>query len=246
VKLALQAEVLKVRTTKTVLGLAAAMVGLVLLAVILHALGLKLDRISTSSGQLTVLLEGGATIGALFAGLFGAMSLTGEIRHGTIRPTFLGIPQRGRVLAAKALTSVLAGAALGLVAAGIAAAVGSSAMVARGAVLHLGAGDYTRLLLGGAAGAALMAAIGLGVGALVRNQVATVVGMIVWLLFVENILGDSVPSVGRYMPGALARALAGERSGMLHSAPLALLLLVFYAEAIAVIGWRITLRRDVA
>jgi ABC-2 type transport system permease protein len=103
----------------------------------------------------------------------------------------------------------------------------------------------TRLLLDGAAGAALMAAIGLDVGPLVRNQVPTVVGMVVWLLFVENILGDSVPSFGRYMPGALARALAGERSGLLHSAPLALLLLVVYAAAIAVIGWRTTLRRDV-
>ena len=245
-KLALRTELLKLRTTKTVLGLVAAMVGLVLVAVILHALGLPLARVSTSTGQLMVLLEGGATIGVLFAGLLGALSLTGEFRHGTIRPTFLAMPQRGRVLAAKAVTSVVVGAALGLMAAGVAAAVGSAAMAGRGAAIHLGSNDYTRLLLGGAAGAALMAAIGLGVGALVRNQVAAVVGMFVWLLFVENILADSVPSVSRYMPGALARALAGNRSGQLHSVPLALLLLVAYAAAIAVTGWRTTLRRDVA
>lgn len=245
-KVALRAEVLKLRTTKTVVGLGFTMVGLVLVAVLLHALGLSLQALSTKKDQLGVLMEGGETLGVIFAGLAGAMSLTGEFRHGTIRPTFLGIPQRGRVVAAKAATSVAVGLAFGLVATGVAAGVGSAAISARGASLQLGAGDYARLLLGGAGGAALMAAIGLGVGAVVRNQVAAIVGIFIWLLFVENILVDSTPSVSRYLPGALARALAGERAGLLHSAPTALLLLGAYAAAITIFGWRTTLQRDVA
>lgn len=244
-KVALRAELLKLRTTKTMLGLLGAMVGLVLLVAMLHALGLPLDKLSSANGQLGILMESGVTVGLVFAALAGAMSVTGEFRHGTIRPTFLGIPQRGRVLAAKALTSAAVGVVLGLVATGVAAGVGTAALSARGVVIELGAGDYARLLLGGALGAALIAAVGVGVGALVRNQVAAVVGLFVWLLFLENILVDSTPSVSRYMPGVLARALAGERAGLMQSAPLALLLLAVYAASITWFAWRATLQRDV-
>ena len=191
-------------------------------------------------------METGGTLGPIFAALFGAMSFTGEIRHGTIRPTFLGLPQRGRVIAAKAVTSMAVGIVFGLAASVVAIAVGSSAMSVRGVVLHLGAGDYARLIAGGAAAAALMAVVGLGVGAVVRNQVAAIAGIFVWLLFVENVLADSVASVNRYMPGGLARAITAQRSGLVHSPVLALFLLAAYAAAAATMGWRVTLRRDFA
>ena len=56
----------------------------------------------------------GEFLGALFAALLGALSITTEIRHGTIRPTFLFTPRRGRVLWAKVWASVLIGAGFGL------------------------------------------------------------------------------------------------------------------------------------
>jgi hypothetical protein len=50
------------------------------------------------------------------------------------------------------------------------------------------------------AGTALWAVAGLGVGALVRNQVPALVGLCAWLLFVENLLVGNVPDAGRFAP----------------------------------------------
>jgi hypothetical protein len=246
VSAALRAEVLKLRTTKTTLGLAAAMVGLVLLSVTLHSLGLPLHDLADKNGQLRVFAEAGETLGAVFAALAGAMSITTEIRHGTIRPTFLAIPQRGRVIAAKAATSVATGIIFGLLATALVAAVGATVMSTRGVTLHLQASDYARLIAGGAAAGALWAVIGVSVGAVVRNQVAAIIGIFVWLQIVENILADSASAVSRYLPGALGEALAAQRSGLLHSPALALLLLVAYTAVAATAGWKANLRRDFA
>jgi len=56
------------------------------------------------------------------------------------------------------------------------------------------------LIVGAAAASALWAAIGLGAGAIVRSQVPTVVGLFVWVLFVENILYASLPKIGSSRP----------------------------------------------
>jgi hypothetical protein len=101
---------------------------------------------------------------------------------------------------------------------------------------------------GGAAAAALWAAIGVGVGAVVRGQVPTAVGLSAWLLFVEGLLaGDAavVGDAGRYAPGAAAAAITGQDPGTLLEPGPGALLLVVYAVAAAVAGWVATTRRDV-
>jgi ABC-2 type transport system permease protein len=97
VRAQLRAELLKQRSTRTNLGLLAALLGFVLLAVLLHGLALPAEHLDTTSEQLTLVVGWGEKLGVLFAGLLGAMSITSEIRHGTIRPTFLVKPQRDRV-----------------------------------------------------------------------------------------------------------------------------------------------------
>jgi hypothetical protein len=56
------------------------------------------------------------------------------------------------------------------------------ALSAPGIDNQLTSGDYLQLLGGGTAAASLWALIGVGVGALVRNQVATLVGLCAWML----------------------------------------------------------------
>lgn len=244
----LRAELLKQRSTRTGLGLFAAMLGVVLLAVLLHGFGLAAADLGGPHVQLMVFGRG-EFLAALFAALLGALSITSEIRHGTIRATFLVTPWRGRVVAAKVLASIPLGTGFGLVAGAVAAAAGTAALRARGVDIQLDRGDYMLLVVGSAAAAALWAAIGVGVGALVRDQVPTLIGICAWLLFVEGLLAGDVASglggVGRFLPGAAAAAISGQDPGTLLAPAAGLVLLGLYAAAAALAGALAISRRDV-
>lgn len=240
----LRAELLKQRSTQTGLGLLGAMLALVLLAVLLHGFGLGTPNLDSSSEQLMVVGRG-ETLGALFAALLGALSITAEFRHGTIRPTFLFTPARGRVVVAKVWVSVLIGTVFGLAAGAAAAGAGTAALGARGIDVRLDAGDYGLLLAGGVTAAALWAAIGVGVGAVVRNQVPALLGLCAWLLFIEDLLVGGVAEVGRFAPGAAGAAISGQDTDTLLPPALGIVVLALYAIAAAMAGSLATSRRDV-
>lgn len=243
-----RAELLKQHSTRTTLGLLAAMLALVLFAVLVHSFGLAAENLGGASEQLTMVFGRGEVMGALFAALVGAMSITAEIRHGTIRPTLLVTPSRGRVVAAKVWASMLIGAGFGLAAVVLSAAVGAATLELRGIDLALSGGDWAVFLAGGAAAAALWSAIGVGIGAVVRNQVPALVGICAWLLFVEGLLvGDvaDIAEVGRFAPGAAASAISGQDPGTLLAPGVGLAVLSLYAAAAAVAGSLATTRRDV-
>lgn len=246
----LRAELLKQRSTRTNLGLLSAMLGFVLLAVLLHGFALPAEHLETTSEQLALVVGWGEKLGVLFAGLLGAMSLTSEIRHGTIRPTFLVTPQRPRVVAAKVVAGMLFGAGFGLVATALAVGAGSAAVATRGIDNQLDAGAGTMLLAGGIVAAALWAAIGVGLGAVVRDQVPALIGICAWLLLIEGLLlGDLFEAVGdvsRFAPGAAAAAISGQEPDKLLGPAVALVLLALYAATAAVAGAVATARRDVA
>ena len=58
----------------------------------------------------------------------------------------------------------------------------------------------------------------MGVGALIRNQVAAVAGLCVWLLLLEPLLLGDVPGVAKYAPEASAGALTGAIQSQLADA----------------------------
>jgi ABC-type transport system involved in multi-copper enzyme maturation permease subunit len=244
--LQLRSEVLKQRTTRTVMGMVVAMAGVVVLATALHAFGLDLKNVTERSDQLGIFIDVGTHLGAIFGALVGALAITVEIRHGTIRPTLLATPQRGRVLAAKTIITLINGLVFGALATAVAAASGTLFLTVRGVTINVGAADYAQLILGGAVAAALWAVIGLGLGAIVRNQVPVVVGILVWILFVENLLDGGFPAVGKFAPAALARSIGGATNNTLHAPALAALLLAAYAAAALYGGWFIFTRRDIA
>jgi ABC-2 type transport system permease protein len=239
----LRSELLKQRSTQTTLLLFLAMFGLVTLAVTMHVLALGADQLSTRAHQLEV-FQVGTRAGMLFAGLAGAIAITAEIRYGTIRPTFLVTPRRGPVLAAKLAVGVLVGIVFGLLAEAMMAADATVTYAARGIENQLTGEDYLQLLTGGAGAAALWAVAGVGVGALVRNQVGAIVGLCTWMFLVESTSESFVPDLGRLLPGGLGLALAGNTDEL--SALVGALLLVFYAAAAAAAGWIATDRRDIS
>lgn len=242
----MRSELLKQRSTSTNLGLLGGTLGLVLFAELLHGVGLAAEHLDTRADQL-ITFGRGELLGVLFAGLVGALSITGEFRHGTIRPTLLVTPQRGRIIAAKVVVSTVVGAGFGLAASALAAGAGAAALRMRGIDVELAGGDYALLVAGGAAAAALWAAIGVGVGAVVRGQVPTVVGICAWLLFVEGLLaGDALDlDVSRFAPGAAAEAISGQEPGALLAPAHGALVLAVYAVGAIAAGWLATERRDV-
>jgi ABC-type transport system involved in multi-copper enzyme maturation permease subunit len=245
----LRAELLKLRTAGTTLGLVAGMLGLVCLVVLVHGLALPKDS-TTYGDQLHVLSWGG--LGVIFAALLGAVSITGELRNGTIRPTFLATPRRSRVLIAKLVVGTTAGALCGALATATTLVLGTAILAARGMPISLDAGDYAQLLAGWTLAAALWAPVGLGLGAMVRSQVAVLVGLCAWLLFVENLLLAQLPDAVRFLPGSVAAAMSGTTiTGEVPGDPgllapvLGGLLLTVYALAATGGGAFATERRDV-
>lgn len=239
----LRAELLKQRSTQTVLYLVLGMVGLVALAVALHVLALGADQLATRADQLAV-FQVGTRAGMLFAGLAGVVAFTAEIRYGTIRPTFLVTPRRGPVMGAKLAVSALVGVVFGLLAEALMVAAAVVAFAARGLPIELIARDYLQLLTGGAAAAALWAALGVGIGALVRHQVGAVVGLCVWMFVVESTSEGFVPGAARFMPGGLGLAVAGNSDEL--SAAAGMSLLALYAATASAAGWLATRSRDLA
>ena len=88
------------------------------------------------------------------------------------------------------------------------------------------------------------------VGALVRNQIAAAVGVLVWMLAVEQIVISAFPAVGRWMPIGAAFALlqlgpAISLDGKLLSSSIGGLVLLGYTAAAVALALHITPSRDV-
>jgi ABC-type transport system involved in multi-copper enzyme maturation permease subunit len=239
----LLSELRKMRSTRTNLGLLLGMILLLLLTVLLNGLIPDTGELVAVDRQYAFLSAG--TAGALFASLIGVMAITGEYRHGTIQPTFVVTPRRHRVVAAKVVASVLMGTAFGLVAIGLSFGIGYAILSGRGIELALSRGNVLWLVLGTPVMTAAWAVIGLGFGAILRNQVLAVIGLIVWAMIVDNLLRGLVPSVGGYTPTGASAAIVGDPSEHVLSAAAGGPLLLAYAAALIAAGAWLVARRDV-
>jgi ABC-2 type transport system permease protein len=239
----LLSELRKTRSTRTNLGLLAGMVGLIVLTVLINGLVLDATELAKQDNQHNLLSAG--TSAGLFAALIGVMAITSEFRHGTIRPTFVVTPHRTRVILAKVLASLVMGVLFGVAAIALSFGLGYGVLAARGIPLELGTNHILLLVLATPLMTALWAELGVGLGAIVRNQVFAVVGLILWTLVVENILYGLVPHVGRFTLFGASDALTA--GGLEHVlSPLAGgLLLVSYVAAFVTAGALLVARRDV-
>jgi ABC-type transport system involved in multi-copper enzyme maturation permease subunit len=239
-----KAELLKLRTTRTTLGLVLGMILLVVLSTLLTGLLTKhIGHLSTKEDQRT-LFSADSLVG-IFAALTGVLLVTSEYRHGTIRPTLLFEPRRSRVIGAKLITSALAGLGLGLLGAGLAFGIGYAVLAGRGVTFALGGGEVAQLVLGTAAGAALWGAIGVGLGTLVRNQVGGVIALLAFTFVIESLLFGLVPGVGRWLPSQAHDALVGLTTSHLVSPVAGAVDLIVWTAALAVAGLALIARRDV-
>lgn len=239
-----RSELLKLRTTRTALFLVLGMAGLIVLVTALN--GLVTDEAFLWQRKNQFQLLGNGSIASAFAAILGLMSVTAEFRHGTIRPTMLAEPRRTRVLLAKLVASTVFGAGLGVFGIALSFEIGKLCLSGRDVPSQLTAGDTRLLLVGAVAVSALWAAFGVGLGAVIRNQVGAIVGSLMWVLLAESILFALVPGVGRYLPATAANVLTQIETT--HQLPILAGVLVFCAYVVTALmaGAVVTVRRDVS
>lgn len=238
-----KAELLKLRSTRTTLGLVLGMIALIVLFGLLTGLLTKTAAASGRTDQMALLDIG--SIAGLFAALAGILLVTSEYRYGTIRPTFLFDPRRARVVTAKLTAGVLAGIALALVAQALSAVITYICLSARGITFVLSTRDVLLIVLGTLAAVALWGALGVAIGFIVRNQVGSIIGLLAWGFIVDSLLYVFVPSIGRFTPGRAQDALAGITAKHLLTPAAGGAVLIAWTAALALAAVAFTARRDV-
>jgi len=245
----IRAEVVKLRSIRTYRLLALG--ALALIAAGVTATSLTASHTGGADpARATLALAGLAQTFALIAG---ALAVTTEFRHKTITQAVLITPRRTPLLTAKAGTLTVAGLAFGLLATGAAAAITLPVLGSRHIASHVDAAQLAAIVAGGAVATALAAALGVGAGAVIRNQVGAVVTVLGLLYVAEPLLGF-IPHAGAavqtYGLGGLASG-ATATTGFPTSAHLlgqipAALVLAAYALVFLVAGAVLLRRRDIA
>jgi ABC-2 type transport system permease protein len=239
-----RAELLKVRSTRTTVGLLLGMVVLILLFVLLTGLLGSAASLSTPENQRQLLSIG--ALAGVFSALAGVLLVTSEYRYGTIRPTILFTPHRARVLGAKVIAATLAGIVFGIVGEALGWAIGYATLSGRGITVILSGGDVLQLVLGALFGIALWAAMGAGLGTILRNQVGGVITLLAWGFIISPLLFGLAPSVGRFMPSYAQDSLVGFTTNHLLVPVAGGIVLVGWAVVLAAVGLGVTARRDIA
>ena len=202
---ALQAELIKLRTTRTFLAFVASAVGLSLLITVLYTSLADFDGGDDVRSAFT------ADFTSLFITLLGAIGMAGEWRHRTIANTVLSIPQRLRLLGAKLIAYAVGGALLSLIVNVVTMVVGTLILAGRGVDL-LSFPDLIDVLWRNLAVAAFLGPIGVCVGALIRIPPVAIVVILAWGFVVEGTLSAVAPKVEKFLPtnGAPSGILQGE------------------------------------
>ena len=195
--------------------------------------------------QLALAAGANAVVFFLILGIIG---MTQEYRHRTATPTFLATPKRGQVVLAKLLTYLGISLLFAVVVNAVVIAVALPWLSAEGAPVSL-SGENLEVLLSSIGAAALYGMVGVGVGALLRNQVAAVVGALVYLFVAEPIL-RSVPATApayKFLPGGALESITATVGTIdLLQRWQGALLLAGYGIVLAVLGWVFAVRRDIS
>jgi ABC-2 type transport system permease protein len=189
----LRAELLKLRTTRTfaaLLGVAITLSVLITYLTITHG--------SRGPEALHDNLMVADTSGALIV-LLGVIGMTGEWRHRTITSAVLASPARVRMLAAKVLAYAVAGIVVSLVTTMTVLLIAAIVLSSRGDEL-LGLAAIVDVVWRSALVAALLGALSVCLGALVRNQTVAVAGGLIIGFVIDPLLQQAAPAIARFEP----------------------------------------------
>jgi ABC-2 type transport system permease protein len=251
-----RSEWIKFRSVRsTVLGVAVFVVLTVGLSVLITTLirahwdqmnpidKLTFDPVSTSLG--------GISLAQFAVGVIGSLFITAEYSSGGIRSTLTAVPRRWRVVAAKLLvlsgTMIVLSEIVCFAAFLIGQAVFSGMIPASTDTLTNGS-DLRAVLLGGLY-LTMLAALGLGLGLILRQSPATIstfTGLVLLVPLIIFFLPTSLQdTLTKYEPSALGRAMTSTTQPALIFGPwTATWLLALYVAVVLGVGTLLFVRRD--
>jgi ABC-type transport system involved in multi-copper enzyme maturation permease subunit len=203
----IRGELLKIRTTNTWWLFGLGVVAFTALALLINCLqadyflnqtapdtsGLDAEDASnteaTFAAQTQVITQAaniytsGQFMGGLFILLLGMLLITNEFYHQTATATFLTTPHRSAVIIAKLITAGAFAAVFWLITTALSIPTGIVFLQAQGEAISLGEWEVQRAILFNLLVFILWSIVGVGFGALIRNQVGAVVtGALVYLI----------------------------------------------------------------
>ncbi len=241
----MRTEFLKLRTVRSpwlVLGAAP-----LLVVAGISGLIVSIGTAPTAAQQSDALAHVGLV--SLLTLIFGILAVAGEYRHKTITDTYLSSPHRGQVIAAKLVVYPVLAALTGVVASAVGLIAAAAWWAGKGVPFDWSNAHMWVTIGGGIAWNAAFAAIGVGVGALMRSLVGAVAVALAWIALVEGIIGQLIGDFGRWLPFNAGRALGSTATTI---SPDLLprwgggVVLAAYALAFAAVALATTVRRDVA
>ncbi len=199
----IRSEWIKLRTVRS--NVTTAIVAMVIpLAISLLSVTF-MGEYNIDSGTLPGFIVGSGSVAVLLIGVLGVLCVTQEYSQGTIRLTLAATPSRPRVYLAKGVVVAVLGAALTGLVVLIGNVVGSAIIDARDVPALDSNPDAAPAFLAMILMGAVVAVLGMAIGALTRNPPSAITTLVLWPLLVEGIVGGLLSlafddDVARWMP----------------------------------------------
>ena len=244
-----RAEFAKLRTTQVWFWLLLAAVAVTVLLLVGQLA--PSDNVRDYAQAVDALTVSGSAYVVVF--VLGVLGVTTEFRYQTITSTVLVTPSRWALITAKLITYALVGAIYALICVVVEMAVALPWLSAKGIDISLTSAHVPRALLGVFAAVALFGIVGLGAGALLRNQIVAVSVGVIFLLVINNIL-LAIPGVKHVFPYTPVGAVdslfivTGSRDAngvTLLPGGAGVIVLLLWAFIPAIIGAGLTMNRDI-
>ncbi len=164
-----------------------------------------------SSFDAAAISLSGVQLAQIAVGVLGVLLITGEYATGLIRTTFAAVPRRLPVLWGKAAILAAAVTAVSVPAAFAAFTGGQSILARQHLSVQLSQPGVARAIVGSALYLAVIALLGLGLGAVLRNAaggIAALFGLLYGLPLIAGLLpGDMAADVTKFLPANAGQAV---------------------------------------
>lgn len=247
----IRAEFLKLRSTQVWFWLLVAALAISALFVI----GPLATHDSVQNAHDVAQMFASASIAYIVVFVLGVLGVTTEFRYQTITPTVLTTPSRWTLITAKMIAYAILGALYAVACLVLQLVIAVPWLSAKGINYSLTSGDMPHALGGVFLVLALFGIVGLGAGALLKNQIVAVTVGIIFLAALQNIF-IAIPGlkyIYPYLPGGAVNSIitigsinSSDYNGV-HLLPVGggVAVLLLWAFIPAVLGAGVTMNRDI-